>query len=111
MNKEELAKNILDKFNLSKSAEHVKEVTSSSDAASYIEDLDLWTGKDVGESDVGDSSKDLFNQDIQEDAQLPSQEPNDGSGSDKSDEEQDLDQGYSVDKSDMYTGSGKGPKV
>ena len=74
MNKKALAKKILDNIGYSKSAEHVKEVTSSSDAASYIEDLDLWTGKDTGETAVGDSSKDLFNQDIQEAAQLPSQE-------------------------------------
>ena len=59
----------------------------------------------------GDSSKDLFNQDIQEAAQLPSQEANTDSGDEVSKEESDLDQGYSVDKSDMYTGSGSGPKV
>ena len=108
MNHKDLAKNILSRFNIEKSADHVKEVTSSSEAASYIEDLDLWTGKDsVVDSD--DSTTDLFNQEIAEKAQLPHQEENTDSGSEESDESKDLDQGYSVDKSDMYTGSGDGP--
>lgn len=110
MNHKDLAKNIVGRFNIEKSADHVKEVSSSSEAASYIEDLDLWTGKDTV-TEGAESSTDLFNQDIAEKAQLPHQEENIDSGSEESDESKDLDQGYSVDKSDMYTGSGDGPKI
>ena len=112
MTREEIAKSVVSKLLKEKSAEHVKEITASNDAGSYIEDLDLWTGKNLEEGSPKKDT-DLFGhaEDTEDKAQLPKKVENEPKGDSESDESKDLNQGYSVDKGDMYTGSGDGPEL